>query len=165
MIDPKFYIAKVSKNANGNFIADESVEISEHFKGACYKKVDGVENYGKLRTYTETFPESPTPNIFFGNTLETSEFTLTLYFFDIDNHEDETDAIKAVDEAYHTFVDYITGTYIKYWDNIRQRKVMLTYQEPTKPSVDSLYGIIYKEVSFKFTNLYGKSFPLNSTEF
>ncbi len=167
MVKTKMYIAKATKAANGKFTAEGAVEISEYFKGARYNKADGVESYGKTRSYTETYPESPTPNVFFPKnpTRETIDFMLTLYFFDLDYHEEETDAIKAVDESYHAFVDYISNTFIKYWDNVRQRKMMLTYQEPTKPIVDRLYGIVYKEVSFKFTNLYGKSFPLSSTEF
>lgn len=167
MLNPKIYIAKATRNPDGKFAAETGVEIQEQFKGACYNKAEGIEGYGKLRTYTETYPEAPAPDIFFPDSLtrETTDFTLTLYFFDPDKHEDEADAIAAVDEAYHSFVEYISGTYIKYWDNIRKRKVMLAYQEQTKPTVDRLYGIIYKEVSFKFTNLYGKSFPLDSTEF
>lgn len=165
MIDAKIYIAKATKTGNGKFVSEEGVEISEYFKGAYYKKIDGLEAYGKTRTYTEKFPEEKTPDIFFHNTLETSDVTLTLYFFDKDEHENETDAIKAIDQAYHAFVEYITGTYIKYWDNVRQRKVMLALQDAIKPTTDRLYGIVYKEVSFKFTNVYGKSFPIESTEF
>lgn len=167
MINTKFYISKATKLGNGKFVVDQSVEISEHFKGACYEKTDGLEAYGKIRSYTETYPESPLPDVFFPENLtrETTDFVLTLYFFDIDNHEEETDAIKAVDEVYHEFVDYISSTYIKYWDNIRQRKVMLAYQDATKLTTDKLYGIVYKEVNFKFTNIYGRSFPLDSTEF
>lgn len=167
MINPKIYIAKATKGTNGKFVVGTSVEIQEQFKGARYNKADGLESYGKTRSYTETYPESPTPDVFFPDNLtrEVVDFTLTLYFFDIDKHDEETDAIKAVDESYHAFVDYISGTFIKYWDNVRQRKVLLAYMEQTKPTVDRLYGIIYKEVSFKFTNLYGRSFPLNSTEF
>lgn len=167
MLSPKIYIAKAQKGKNGNFIVGESVEIQDYFRGACYKKADGIENYGKIRLYTEKFPESLTPDIFFPDNLtrEDTELTLTLCFFDLDKHEEEAEAIKSVDEAYHSFVDYISGSYIKYWDNVRQRKVMLAYEESTKPTVDNLYGIIYKEVSFKFKNIYGKSFPLNSTEF
>lgn len=167
MLNPKIYIAKAARNSAGKFTAESGVEIQEHFKGARYNKADGVESYGKVRSYTETYPESPAPDIYFPDSLtrEATDFTLTLYFFDPDKHDDEADAIAAVDEAYHAFVDYISGTFIKYWDNIRQRKVILAYQEQTKPTVDRLYGFIYKEVSFKFTNLYGKSFPLDSTEF
>lgn len=167
MIEPKIYIAKASKATNGKFVAEDGIEISEHFKGACYSKAEGLEAYGKTRSYTETYPESATPDIFFPDNLtrETTNLTLTLYFFDPDKHEEETEAIAAVDKAYHSFVDYISGTFIKYWDNVRQRKVILAYQEQTKPTVDSLYGLVYKEVSFKFTNLYGQSFPLDSTEF
>lgn len=167
MIKPKIYIAKVTRGTDGEFVVGTSAEIQEHFRGACYNKADGLEAYGKTRSYTETYPESPLPDVFFPDNLtrEKTDFILTLYFFDIDNHEEETEAIKAVDEAYHAFVDYISGTLIKYWDNVRQRKVLLAYLEPTKPTVDRLYGFVYKEVSFKFTNLYGRSFPLDSTEF
>lgn len=167
MIEPKIYIAKATKKSNGKFSADEGVEIQEYFPGAYYKKADGVESYGKVRSYTETYPESPTPDIFFPDDLtrDATDFNLTLYFFDPGTHTNESDAIRGVDEAYHAFVEYISGTYIKYWDNVRQRKVMLASQDAINPTTDSLYGIIYKEISFKFTNLYGKSFPLESTEF
>lgn len=167
MIDPKIYMAKATKTSSGGFSVEEEVDIHEYFKGACYKAADGLEAYGKPRTYEEEYPEAATPDIYFPDTLtrETSDFTLTLYFFDPEEHEEETDAIKAIDEVYHAFVEYITGTYIKYWDNVRQRKVMLAYQEATKPTTDSLYGVVYKEVGFKFKNLYGKSFPLDSAEF
>lgn len=165
MIGAKVYIAKATKTNNGVFVSGEPVEISQHFKGAHYKKAEGLESYGKTRMYIETFPEEKTPDIYFHNTLETSEVTLTIYFFDKDKHKNDSDAIKAIDQTYHAFVEYITGTYIKYWDNVRQRKVMLAYKGETKPTVDNLYGIIYKEVSFKFTNVYGKSFNFESTEF
>ena len=95
---------------------------------------------------------------------EKTDFTLKLYFFDPNNNSDETTAIAAIDEAYHKFVEYITGGYIKFWDNVRQRKVYLSYQESTKPSVDKLYGLVYKDVSFKFVNVFGKSFPLDDTD-
>lgn len=165
MIKPKIYIAKAIKGADGMFVAEEGVEISDYFKGVYYKKTEGLEAYGKPRTYIEEFPEASTPNIFFSNRLETSDFTLVLYFFDIAEHKDDAESIKAIDELYHGFVDYITGTFIKYWDSVRQRKVMLAYQASTSPTTDRLYGLIYKEVGFKFTNLYGKSFPLDSTVF
>lgn len=167
MIEPKIYIAQATKGTTGRFMAGEGVEIQTQFPGAYYKAADGLEAYGKPRTYTEEYPEAAAPDIFFPDDLtrETSDFTLTLYFFDPEEHEDEAEAIKAIDEAYHGFVDYISGTYIKYWDNVRQRKAILAYQDAPKPTTDSLYGIVYKEVSFKFINLYGKSFPLDSTEF
>ena len=92
MIKPKIYIAKAVKGTDGDFTAEAGVEIQEHFRGAYYNKADGIEAYGKIRLYTEIYPEASTPDIFFPDNLkrETTDFILTLYFFDPDNHEDET---------------------------------------------------------------------------
>lgn len=163
----KMYIARAEKTAAGGFNVGDTIDVGAYFKGACYKSCEGIEDYGKLRVYTETRPEAQTPDVYFPPvaTRETTNLTLTLCFFDFDKHADESEAILAVDESYHAFVAYITGSYIKYWDNVRHRKVMLEYHEPTKLVVDRLYGIVYKEVGFKFTNIYGRSFSLDSTEF
>ena len=166
MIDPKIYLAKATKNKDGTFTDGEAIDIQAYFNGAKYNSVDGLETYGKPRTYTEEYPEKESIDVFHPNnvTREKTDFTLKLYFFDPNNSTDETTAIAAIDEAYHKFVEYITGGYIKFWDNVRQRKVYLSYQENTKPTVDKLYGLVYKDVSFKFVNVFGKSFPLDDTE-
>ena len=167
MIEPKIYIAKAARNLDDTFSLGETVEIQEHFKGAYYNAVDGLETYGTPRSYTESFPESKSIDVYFpeNTTYEATDFTLKLYFFDPENKTDEIEAIANVDKAYHAFVDYITGGYVKFWDNVRQRKVMLAFLESTKPTTDKLYGLVYKEVSFKFKNIYGRSFPLDSEEF
>ena len=53
MIDPKIYLAKATKNQDGTFTDGEAVEIQTYFNGAKYNAVDGLETYGKPRTYTE----------------------------------------------------------------------------------------------------------------
>lgn len=166
MIEPKIYVAKATRNSDGTFTAEKEVEIQEYFKGAKYNSVDGLETYGKPRTYSEEYPEADSVNVFHPEktTREKTEFTLKLYFFDPNESKDETTAIAEIDKAYHSFVEYITGGYIKFWDNVRQRKVYLSFQESTKPSTDKLYGLIYKEVSFKFVNVFGKSFALTDDE-
>lgn len=166
MIEPKIYLAKATKNADGTFTDGDAVEIQAYFPGAKYNAVDGLETYGKPRTYTEEYPESKSVDVYHpeNTTREKTDFTLKLYFFDPNNNEDETTAIAEIDKAYHSFVEYITGGYIKFWDNVRQRKVYLSFQENTKPTVDKLYGCIYKDVSFKFVNIFGESFPLDETD-
>lgn len=166
MIDPKIYLAKATKNQDGTFTDGEAVEIQTYFNGAKYNAVDGLETYGKPRTYTEEYPEKESIDVFHPDnvTREKTDFILKLYFFDPNNSAYETTAIAAIDEAYHKFVEYITGSYIKFWDNVRQRKVYLSYQESTKPTADKLYGLVYKDVSFKFVNVFGKSFPLDDTD-
>lgn len=167
MIEPKIYIAKAIKNSDGTYSAGSEVDIQTFFKGAYYNAIDGLDAYGKTVTYSENYAENESTDIFFPKKTkyEESEFSIKLYFFDKDNHTNETDAIKAIDDTYHAFVDYISGCYIKFWDNIRKRKVMLSYQGGTNPEKDSLYGLIYKSVTFKFNNVFGRSFPLNDDIF
>lgn len=167
MVEPKIYIAKCTKTINGTYVAGDAVEIQEHFRGAYYNAIDGLESYGKPKVYVEKYAESQSSDVFFPSekSFEENDVSIKLYFFDIDNHKNEEDAIKAISDTYHNFVEYISGSYIKFWDNIRKRKVMLAYQETTKTDKDTLYGIIYKSVTFKFKNVFGRSFPLNDEIF
>ena len=120
MIDPKIYLAKATKNQDGTFTDGEAIEIQTYFIGAKYNAVDGLETYGKPRTYTEEYPEKESIDVFHPDnvTREKTDFTLKLYFFDPNNSTDETTAIAAIDEAYHKFVEYITGGYLKFWDYV-----------------------------------------------
>ena len=167
MIKPQIYIARAKKSENGSgFDVEGGLEIQKCFPGAYYKKAEGLEAYGKTIIYEEDYPEESFPDICFPDIpeeakYEKTDFTLTLYFFDPDKHEKEAEEIMAIDRSYHAFVEYITGSFIKYWDNVRHRKIMLTFSGGVKPVKDTLYGIIYKEVDFKFTNIYGKSFKLD----
>lgn len=161
MIEPKIYIAKATMNSDGSVTTQPEVEIQDYFKGAYYNLVDGLEAYGQPRTYTETFPEDEVTDVLFGNSWEPTDFTLKLYFFDPESSTDDAVALQNIDAAYHAFVNYITGSYIKFWDNIRKRKVLLAFTNSVKPDVDHLYGLVYKSVAFKFKNIYGRTFGIN----
>lgn len=167
MVVPKIYIAKCSKSSDGSYVAGEAIEIQEHFKGAYYNAIEGLESYGKPKNYTEKYAEAKSLDVFFPKetVYEENDVSIKLYFFDIDNHKNEDEAIKAISDSYHAFVDYISGSYIKFWDNIRKRKVMLAYQEATKVDKDTLHGIIYKSVTFKFKNVFGRSFSIDDDIF
>jgi len=53
---------------------------------------------------------------------------------------------------------YVAGHKIIYRDTARKRKVKMYLTDSTDPKTDRLYGTPYKEVEFKFKNIYGRSF-------
>lgn len=167
MIDPKFFIQRIIVGEDGVDQPDEEVEISDKFKGICYNAVSGLDKYGKIRMYKEVYPESPKIDVFIppNFTREATTISLKLYFFDPNNSSDQETAVAAVEKIYNDFVEYISGVKIKYRDNVRKRKAMLYLEEAVDPEVDKLYGIVYKSVTFKFNNIYGQTFSLDTPIF
>ena len=93
--------------------------------------------------------------------MKATDFTLKLYFIAPDDKKDN-EAIDCIINSYHSFMDYLQGSLILYWDNVRKRKLLLALTESVKPSTTSvLEGREYLAVSFKFKNVYGKSFALD----
>ena len=165
MIEPKVFLAKVSKGDDGKYAITEGTtkNVMTDFEGVFYQAADGVEAIGQPRVYTEEYPESSELSVYFPEktTLKATDFTLKLYFIAPDNKEGN-EAIDYVINSYHSFMDYLQGSLILYWDNIRKRKLLLALTESVKPSTTSvLEGREYLAVSFKFKNVYGKSFALD----
>lgn len=144
------------------------IEIS--FPGLRYKSISGLDAYGKPRVYSENMPESAKGSVYIPSDKslrEQTDIELTLYFFDpdyIDGHTDE-EQLMAVEEVYHKFVDFVSGGSIVYYDTARKRKVKMYLNDAVTIGTDRLTGVIYKEVTFKFKNLYGQSFPTDDTTF
>ncbi|MDE5917672.1 MAG: hypothetical protein K2G62_06070 [Oscillospiraceae bacterium] len=163
MIDPKFFIQRIIVDEDGIDQPDEEVEISDKFKGICYNAVSGLDKYGKIRVYKETYPESNKTDVFIPSdyTREATTISLKLYFFDPNNSSDQETAITAVEKVYHDFIEYISGVRIKYRDNVRKRKAIMYLEDAIDVDTDKLYGIVYKSATFKFNNIYGQTFPLD----
>ena len=165
MIEPKVFIAKVSKGDDGKYAIIEGTtkNVMTDFEGVFYQAADGVEAIGQPRVYTEEYPESDELSVYFPEktTLKATDFTLKLYFIAPDDKKDN-EAIDYILNSYHSFMDYLQGSLILYWDNVRKRKLLLALTESVKPSTTSvLEGREYLAVSFKFKNVYGKSFALD----
>lgn len=165
MIEPKVFLAKVSKGDNGKYAITEGTtkNVMTDFDGVFYQAADGVEAIGQPRVYTEEYPESDELSVYFSEktTLKATDFTLKLYFIAPDDKEGN-EAIDYIINSYHSFMDYLQGSLILYWDNVRKRKLLLALTESVKPSTTSvLEGREYLAVSFKFKNVYGKSFALD----
>lgn len=165
MIEPKVFLAKVSKGDDGKYAIIEGTtkNVMTDFEGVFYQAADGVEAIGQPRVYTEEYPESNELSVYFSEktTLKATDFTLKLYFIAPDDKKDN-EAIDCIINSYHSFIDYLQGSLILYWDNVRKRKLLLALTESVKPSTTSvLEGREYLAVSFKFKNVYGKSFALD----
>ena len=169
MIEPKVFIAKVSKGDDGKYTIAEGTtkNVMTDFEGVFYQAADGIEAIGQPRVYTEEYPESDELSVYFPEktTLKATDFTLKLYFIAPDNKEGN-EAIDCIINSYHSFMDYLQGSLILYWDNVRKRKLLLALTESVKPSTTSvLEGREYLAVSFKFKNVYGRSFALSDTTY
>ena len=165
MIEPKVFLAKVSKGDDGKYAITEGTtkNVMTDFEGVFYQAADGVEAIGQPRVYTEEYPESNELSVYFPEktTFKATDFTLKLYFIAPDDKKDN-EAIDYILNSYHSFMDYLQGSLILYWDNVRKRKLLLALTESVKPSTTSvLEGREYLAVSFKFKNVYGKSFALD----
>ena len=165
MIEPKVFLAKVSKGDDGKYAIIEGTtkNVMTDFEGVFYQAADGVEAIGQPRVYTEEYPESDELSVYFPEktTLKATDFTLKLYFIAPDDKKDN-EAIDYILNSYNSFIDYLQGSLILYWDNVRKRKLLLALTESVKPSTTSvLEGREYLAVSFKFKNVYGKSFALD----
>ena len=95
--------------------------------------------------------------------MKSTDFALKLYFIAPDGKKDN-EAIDYIINAYNAFFYFVSGHLILYWDNVRKRKLLLALTESVKPSTTSvLSGREYLAVSFKFKNLFGRSFTLSDT--
>lgn len=174
-----FYVRSYKRSGDDSgavFVSDtqSGVSIEGGDFGYCrYKSCSGLESYGEVKTvYTESYAESDGTRVYVGEDAarESTSVTLELYFFGSDPDvsdesvsDDVTEQIVAASESYHKFMDYVSGCYVLYWDDYRQRQVLLYLQNAVETSSDVIKGIPYKEVSFKFSNVFGRSFSMSDT--
>ncbi len=163
----KFFMRKAVQSSSGWDVGDE-VDLESRFVGLRYRSCTGLRSYGKLKgVYTESFAERDGVSVYLSplSVREQTDITLTLYFFapgvygavDVVSR---SSAIKAVGLVCDDFVSYVSGGAVVYRDTARQRKVLMYLSEKSEPSVDSVKGVLYMEVSFKFKNMFGRSFDV-----
>lgn len=140
--------------------SDAAVDIEEAFRGLVYKSMSGLEDEGSPKVYEETYAERDKALVYVAESGVKSQtsLTLTLYFFDAEKNEEDAVAVENASKCYHDFLDFVSGAKVLYWDDVRKRKVVMYLSESTSPKTDRLYGKVYKEVEFKFKNVYGRSF-------
>lgn len=142
---PKFYIARLIDD-----VWEEATNIEAKFDGLHYAKCTGLDGYGKPKNiYTETFAETSELRVFLPETVARENTDIEFEFvFDGDNRRD----------TYHSFVEWLSGKKLKYWDTLRNRELEMILMESVEPEEDALYGSHpYIIVPFKFKNLKGET--------
>lgn len=169
MADFKFFIQRITKSED-SYIKGDTKDLEADFLGLHYKSIVGMETYGKPRNHVENLAEQEMALVDFpdedtivkADPLDQTDITLTLHFFcEDDTAKTKAEQIKSIDDSYHAFVSFISGCYCLYKDTARQRKVLMYRSEKIEPKTDQVKGLIYKEVEFKFKNVFGRSFPID----
>lgn len=130
-------------------------DLEAEFPGLKYKECSGLNAYGEpTNVYSEDFAETSKTEVYVASVPAHKQTTikLTLIFLENDMKDDV---------AYHGFMAFISGCKIAYRDTARKRKVLMYLSDATEPKSDAISGQKYKEVTFTFRNVYGRSFGYN----
>lgn len=142
---PKFYIARLIDN-----VWEEATDIESYFNGLHYVKCEGISSYGAVKNvYSETYSETSELRVYLPETVARENTDIEFEFaFDGENRR----------ETYHSFVEWLSGKRLKYWDTLRNRELEMILMESVEPEEDELYGSHpYIKVPFKFKNLKGET--------
>lgn len=142
---PKFYIARLIGN-----VWEEATDIETKFDGLHYVKCDGLSKFGAIKNvYSETYSETSELRVYIPETVARENTDIEFEFaFDGENRRD----------TYHSFVEWLSGKRLKYWDTLRNRELEMILMESVEPEEDELYGSHpYIKVPFKFKNLKGET--------
>lgn len=142
----KFYMQQVTKDgvAIGN-----AKSLEDDFDGMRYAKCEGINDYGKVNVYTETYADSDTLRTYIPNNFTNDATKITFTFYFIGGNRQST---------YHSFVDFVQGQYIKYWDTARNRTFTFVVVDEIKPANELWHGSTpYLELKLSVQNLRGKT--------
>lgn len=138
----KFYMARYENDA---WSAEQSIE--DVFKGLRVATVKGLSDKGKPRIYTETYAELDGTQVYIPDDIkrDSTEIEFEILFMG-DGYRD----------VYDSFVDFITGAKIKYYDTCRNRQLEMVLNDEVEVSEEMLYGgQPFVLAEFKFLNLAG----------
>ena len=146
MLDqPKFYISRYVEN-----VWEEATDIEATFEGLHYAMSEGLDVYGKIKNiYTESYSETSELRVYLPETVARENTDIEFEFiFDGENRRD----------TYHSFVEWLSGKRLKYWDTLRNRELEMILMESVEPEDDELYGSNpFIRVPFKFKNINGET--------
>lgn len=140
----KFFMARYEDWSYGSFVDLESV-----FEGLRMMSIKGLSSKGKQMVYAESFAENAKLDVYFPEEVirESTELEFEIIFIG-DGYRDTFDS----------FVDFVSGAPIMYYDNCRNRSVEMYLSDKVEPSDEKLYGDLpYIIAPFKFTNYSGDS--------
>ena len=145
MADYKFYMSRWIDNA-----WEEQVSLEDYFSGMKYISCEGLSTKGKIKNiYTENFAEVEDLRVYMPETVVRENTDIEFVFgFEKENRRDTFDS----------FVDWVSGYKIKYWDTARNRELEMVLIDKVDVDEDILIGSSpFITVNFKFKNLKGST--------
>lgn len=141
----KYYI---SRYVNDSW--EDGTDLESYFEGLHYLKCTGADSYGKPKNiFTETYAETSELRVYLPETVARENTDVEFEFvFDGENRRD----------TYHSFVEWLSGKRLKYWDTLRNRELEMILIESVEPEEDELLGSHpFIRVPFKFKNIKGQT--------
>lgn len=141
----KFYMSRWIDNE-----WEQEISLEDNFQGLVYISCKGLSDKGKIKNiYTENYAEVEDLRVYMPESVVRENTDIEFEFgFKKSNRRD----------VYDSFVDWISGHKIKYWDTARNREVEMILMDKIEVDEDLLTGDSpYIVVPFKFKNLMGSS--------
>lgn len=145
MADYKFYMSRWIDNA-----WETQVSLEDYFSGMKYISCEGLSTKGKIKNiYTENFAEVEDLRVYMPETVVRENTDIEFVFgFEKENRR----------ETFDSFVDWVSGYKIKYWDTARNRELEMVLIDKVEVDEDILIGSSpFITVNFKFKNLKGST--------
>lgn len=143
MPDYKFYMSRYVDNA-----WETAIDLETYYPGLKYISCKGLSDYGAVKNiYTESFAEEDGVSVYIPDNVVRESTDIEFEFgFEKENRRD----------TFHSFVEYLSGYIIKYWDTARMREVEMVLTDKVEVDDDILLGgSPYIVVTIKFKNLKG----------
>lgn len=145
MADYKFYMSRWIDND-----WETQVSLEDYFSGMKYVSCEGLSTKGKIKNiYTENYAEVEDLRVYMPETVVRENTDIEFVFgFEKENRRDTFDS----------FVDWVSGHKIKYWDTARNRELEMVLIDKVEVDEDILIGSSpFITVNFKFKNLKGST--------
>lgn len=145
MADYKFYMSRWIDND-----WETQVSLEDYFSGMKYISCEGLSTKGKIKNiYTENYAEVEDLRVYMPETVVRENTDIEFVFgFEKENRRDTFDS----------FVDWVSGHKIKYWDTARNRELEMVLIDKVEVDEDILIGSSpFITVNFKFKNLKGST--------
>lgn len=149
-----FYMQRTTKDGIGTGAVHD---LESAFVGLHYSACKGLEAVGEPKNiYTEDYAETDGLRSYHPTDVggeiahKATKVELTLLFLDDGRRE-----------AYNSFCSFLEGGRVFYWDNARNKKVWLVFDQEADPEKDTPVPDGYILAKFVFTNLWGISKKCN----
>lgn len=150
MAEYKFYIQRADASENG---VGPAIDLEEYFRGLKYRSCDGLETVGKVKNLeTESYAEADGSRVWHpsdesvGATCESTTVILNLVFVG-----------KERRTTLDLFRELAYSGRLLYWDTARLKKACLVLRDEQTAEKDTLKGLEYVDVKFKFVNVWGRA--------